>query len=224
MQSAEKYRGTAAIALLAFLATAGIATPSLAIDQEESLESIIAQAQEAVGGTHVASPLLETDQGVSASTTNVDVKVPQDGNGPVTVTAQGKDLAILMPSMFGDERVELLRGGVAAIGDVSDSVAGTIEATKNGVRLSTVINDSAAPTEYEYTFGNGVSPVILHDGSALLVEDRGGESIGRVAAPWAVDAEGMRYLHTSSSSKMCLFRSSNTGGQPIPSSQTLRCL
>jgi len=169
--------------LFASSTTASAATP------EPDLGDTIQAAQDAVGIADSGVSIEATADGLVSVGGASAVEAPQTADDPITVGGSTGELEVMLPTEFAGERAEVTESGDVVYGVSRDSSVGVVEATADGVRLSTVINDASAPTSYAYGFGAGVSPVVLADGSAIL-HDGGNVIVGVVATPWAVDANG----------------------------------
>lgn len=73
-----------------------------------------------------------------------------------------------------------------------DHVDLAVRALADGVRIQTVLNDSAAPTKYTYPLGDGVVPILNADGSIdLTVTDEDMTLVfAHIEPAWAYDANG----------------------------------
>ncbi len=89
--------------------------------------------------------------------------------------------------------------GDSTIAYEGDDTQTVVQPFSNGLRISTVLENSDAPTRYTYELPADVTPRLYTDGSAILESTFGdtgpdGESItlsyGMVGAPWATDANG----------------------------------
>jgi len=160
-----------------------------AVSTEPDVGEVLLQAQSVVGVEDSGVPIEPTADGLVSFASQSVVEAPRTAADPVLVTGVASEIEITLPQEFAGEDASVNEDGDVVYGDANDPSVGVVEATSDGVRLSTVINDAGAPSAYSYEFGEGVYPVVLADGSAVL-QDRADEIVGVVATPWAVDAQG----------------------------------
>lgn len=116
------------------------------------------------------------------------VVVLSDANGSVpSISLTLPDETSLADAQTAEDGT-VVYPGVGASADVAVQVI-----DDRAVQIQTVLDDPTAGTEFTYSFGEEVTPVIQDDGSALLVvgvDQDVSVVLGEVAAPWAVDATG----------------------------------
>lgn len=142
----------------------------------------------------------ENDNDISLKFEGGEVALPIDPLEPIVISSVGYNdhsLEISLP-----EEVDVTAPKVADSGmlvyDANDhsalegvSVAVQIDEDGGGVRVHTIIPNTAAPRSYTYDFGMPTDATTEHsdDGSIYFTTSEG-EWLGGVAAPWARDANG----------------------------------
>lgn len=126
------------------------------------------------------------------------IQVPLTSDIPMTVVASnGNSFTITLP--FGGDGtpapVELTAtsGAEVAVFD-NGNASWTVPVVKDAgaVQITTVIENSTAPLEYPYEFGNtGASQFLILDDGAVVLVDPAGMVTGWVGVPWAKDATGV---------------------------------
>jgi len=130
----------------------------------------------------------------------VATTLPADGDAPVTLdsttTAGTSPVTISLPVEVDGAAATVANDGTTVY-QGRDHTDVAVQALESGVRIQTILDDRRAPTRFEYTVGDNVTPVLEPDGSINLVVKSsnvgGAESVtvtGTIAAPWAVDANG----------------------------------
>jgi hypothetical protein len=135
-----------------------------------------------------ASPLGDATSaiGLSSTSSSVAVDAPRD---PAHGVRLGVGVTIGIPSA-SSAAVGVTAGAHRKI--YTDTAVGAdtvVEETPDGVRLLTVIDSAAAPSEYRYPveLKAGAALRLRRDGSVDIVSV-GGEIIASVGVPWATDA------------------------------------
>ncbi|WP_309615258.1 DUF2599 domain-containing protein [Salinibacterium sp.] len=159
-------------------------SPALAAETVD--EDGILQTLEAVSAEEGIFDDLATSEGHRAV-------VPTDPSESVgLVSTRGPDLEISLPfSEDAANAVELV-DAVRAYDNGNGSTTVPVSKSDGSVQITTVIEDSTAPTSYRYEIGSAEgSKLRLFKEGGVLIESTDGEYLGGVAAPWAYDANGI---------------------------------
>lgn len=180
---------------LTALAVALTATPASAADSESEaneIASIIGDA--APFSAEAAAPDGVSAAGVDFDIAQTEVTVPFEAEGLVSMDAAGTKIEVSLPAGLDVEDGVLAGDGTVVFAESGDGAHAAIQALEDGsVRLQTVLDGAEAPSTYAYNFGDGVELALNDDGSVTVFEEVTDEvavSVGRVEAPWAVDAVG----------------------------------
>lgn len=122
-----------------------------------------------------------------------DAGLPNDTSEPVVVTGGDIPLAVSLPAGIDAAVGEQAADGTVVYQSASDDIDVAAQVLGSGVvRIQTVIHDATAQHEFEYSIGNGYTPVTAADGSfwAYRFDERGSMNLYRIGEPWARDATG----------------------------------
>ncbi|MFV0634250.1 hypothetical protein [Demequina sp.] len=132
----------------------------------------------------------------SGEAATVDVEVPVDAGGSVTIKAgDGSKLEVSLPDEVTVADAQVADDGTVVYTDTGADAHAAVQTLDDGsVRLQTILeSDDASKT---FTCGLGdVIPVLLDDGSVELTQEVADgilTVVGTVDAPWAIDANGER--------------------------------
>lgn len=134
--------------------------------------------------------VVESDGGGFEATTEVgEVNFPEKSDEPIEIETVGGILGIKFP---GTEKEQgNLVGDSVAYPDVGEGLGVVVDATEDGVGVSTVIATPEAPHVIDYDFlvpDNGY--LQLEDEGSVSVRNGDGEVLNWIAQPWATDANG----------------------------------
>ena len=207
MRLTNKVRG-AAVAALAATALAAWAPPALASGPDgDAVDAarIAAKAVEiAIGHETGNVPFGEATSGseaVVAEGTDVAVVAPVNATEAIVVSSADDDslnVGISLPVTPSANGAEVIAGEAVYV----DDAAGTsfvVDAFTDGARVISVLESDRAMHEIPYNFSlpEGVEPRLQDDGSVLFQMAGDGTPdgiaawVGRLEAPWAVDAAGV---------------------------------
>lgn len=187
---------TTAVALVLVTALAG----SAAADVDRGVDAtgeLVADAAPDGAAVHVPQ---RAAAGFVAATSAGRVAIPSRPADTITVSpnAGGAHVTVTLPREATVGTGRSAQDGTVvypAADGATDVAAQALE--QGGVRLLTVTRDAGGPTSFTYDFGPGVVPVLEADGSVVLTAPAGPDGldgltveIARIAAPWAVDADG----------------------------------
>lgn len=202
-----------AVVIPTIILMCGTAIPAAASGEAMSEADALASLVELAAPTEELGSVIQVPEGVRMSSPESDVLVPRDATDPVQISnrqvnalardelvAAGlpadtviPDLEVALPPELAVEDSAVADDGTSVFPGDTGSMA--VQILEDGsVRMMAVLDDATAPLEHTYSFGEGVEPVQLADGSVDLVartEDGVGLSVGTVAPPWAVDANGV---------------------------------
>lgn len=151
-----------------------------------------------IEGQHVYAPLADLASRPNASTIlladdNIDVSVPETADAPITISDQstGETLSMTLDPTADDAGVEVLPGGHLSYESKNSYSTTPLVKEDGSVQVTTVIEDSTAPTEYRYkmTIPDNSTLEETASGGYMIVGETG-DYKGGIAPPWAVDAEG----------------------------------
>jgi hypothetical protein len=167
-------------------------TLAQAIDPEtaeikQSLEGIDGLLQES------SQVNLKSDQdsvGI-VKTNNSIIDIPKNPDEAVSLKTGDTEINITLPELEGAKEGKVIAKGVVAYASESD-FSNTVQANNDGsVRMTTIIDNPNAPTEYEYKVDlpAGGKIELQSYGSAVLY-DNSNTAISIISKPWAKDATG----------------------------------
>lgn len=133
----------------------------------------------------------DNDSAGIVKTKNSTIDIPKDADEPVNVKAGNTSINITLPELEGAKEGKVIAKGVVAYASESD-FSNTVQANNDGsVRMTTIIDNPDAPTEYEYKVDlpTGGKIELQSDGSAVLY-DHSNNAISIIEKPWAKDATG----------------------------------
>ncbi len=134
----------------------------------------------------------DSDSAITAQAEGVSVDIPKDPSEGVSLgMSGGPQIAISLPNADGAADAQKVAPGVVAYAADNGS-ASAVQAAEDGtVRMLTVIDNTDAPTAYDYkvTVPDGGHVELAPDGSALVLDDAG-QIVATAATPWAKDANG----------------------------------
>lgn len=138
-----------------------------------------------------ASVIAAEETGIEAQQ-NAQVDLPRRGSGAIALQSLvgNPDLSVGLP---GGLHEQARTGGTTstAFPSVDQTFSVTAESLATGARALIAIRSSAAPTEYRFEIeAEGGSTLVLDPSGAVEIRDGMGEPVGRVDAPWAIDASG----------------------------------
>ena len=157
------------------------------VEIKESLEGIEGLLQES------SQVNLKSDQDSAGivKTKNTTIDIPKNPDEAVSLKTGDTEINITLPELDKPQEGEIIAKGVVAYTSESD-FSNTVQANNDGsVRMTTIIDNPDAPTEYEYKveLEQGGKIEVQSDGSAIVYNNKQ-ELISIIAKPWAKDAEG----------------------------------
>ncbi|MEX0594866.1 MAG: hypothetical protein WD512_00065 [Candidatus Paceibacterota bacterium] len=124
-------------------------------------------------------------------TNNSIIDIPKNPDEAVNLKTDNTEINISLPELDNPQEGEIIAKGVVAYASESD-FSNTVQANNDGsVRMTTIIDNPNAPTEYEYRveLEQGGKIELQSDGGAIVYNNKQ-EPISIIAKPWAKDAEG----------------------------------
>ncbi len=157
------------------------------VEIKQSLEGIEGLLQES------SQVNLKSDQDSAGivKTNNSTIDIPKNPDEAVNIKAGGASINIMLPELDKPQEGAIIAKGVVAYASESD-FSNTVQANNDGsVRMTTIIDNPDAPTEYEYKVDlpAGGKIELQSDGSAVLY-DNSNTAISIIGKPWAKDANG----------------------------------
>lgn len=124
------------------------------------------------------------------------VDIPKRPDAPVKMETAGVEMEIKLPKVENAKEGEKVANGVVAYASESN-FSNAVQANEDGsVRMTTIIDDPTAPTEYEYEIGvEGefhLQKAINDEGKegVLVMNAEQTEVLKLVSPAWALDADG----------------------------------
>jgi hypothetical protein len=138
----------------------------------------------------------DNDSAGIVKTNNSTIDIPKNPDEPVNIKAGTTSINISLPELEGAKEGKVIAKGVVAYASESD-FSNTVQANNDGsVRMTTIIDNSDAPTEYEYKIGvKGefvLKEAVNEDGGKGVIVFNKDQSkiISIISPPWAKDANG----------------------------------
>jgi len=136
---------------------------------------------------------LKSDQDSAGivKTKNTTIDIPKNPDEAVSLKTGDTEINITLPELYKPQEGEIIAKGVVAYTSESD-FSNIVQANNDGsVRMTTIIDNPNAPTEYEYKveLEEGGKIELQSDGSAIVYNNKQ-KPISIIAKPWAKDAEG----------------------------------
>ena len=157
------------------------------VEIKQSLEGIEGLLQE----SSQVNLKADTDSVGMAKINNIIIDIPKNPDEAVSLKTGNTEINISLPELDNHQEGEIVAKGVVAYTSESD-FSNTVQANNDGsVRMTTIIDNPNAPTEYEYKveLEHGGKIELQSDGSAIVYNNKQ-EPISIIAKPWAKDAEG----------------------------------
>lgn len=127
---------------------------------------------------------------VDTTVATAHVVLPADAQGTVEVSRGGRDLTVTLPHPTTGDAAEEAAVGVVEYRNSEGFSSFPIVRDDASIRLTTVVMEPDAPTDYSYTMGGDVSHVMPSSDGYALFDDGTGLYTGAVVPSWAYDAEG----------------------------------
>lgn len=132
--------------------------------------------------------LRTSDDVITADLSEGEVTIPQSPAEPIRATAtDGTTFEISLPEAASESEAAVDQGSVTyEHGDDSASVV--FVNPDASVRITSVMDSEAAPTEFDYTY-DGLELVQFDDGGVVGYDQDGNLAV-TIALPWALDSNG----------------------------------
>ncbi len=176
-----------AVLLFASVGPAGAAeaTPS------DNLDAIAAVAPQVLS---TAANVTTAEEGVNVIASTVgetSIKIPGDPAAGIEVqTTAGEHVTIGLPFATAADHALVEQSGVVSFDNNNGSVTVPVVTENGGITINTIIDGPAAPQQYAYSLELPVGARLTKVGEQVLLTASGGEEIGLIDAPWALDANG----------------------------------
>lgn len=189
MKRAQQSR-TSYLALGAFVAGAlmlAVVNPAYGDDQGP-LDALEGADQTSVESA-VDMPV--TREGLAGTLGGISLSVPADPARGVSVAVGTGEIAIGLPfASAASDGVSEAPGTMTFDNNNGTDTVAVVQDTGR-LQVATVLNDSSAPTSYEYPIDLPAGASLLPSGKGIdVVENATGEVLGAFAEPWARDADG----------------------------------
>jgi hypothetical protein len=162
------------------------------VEIKQSLEGIEGLLQE----SSQVNLKADADSVGMAKINNTIIDIPKNPDEAVSLKTGNTEINISLPELDNPQAGEIVAKGVVAYASESD-FSNTVQANNDGsVRMTTIIDNPNAPTEYEYKVGvKGefiLKEVVNEDGEKGVIVFNKDQSkiISIISPPWAKDAEG----------------------------------
>lgn len=176
-------------ALALIMAPQALATQASAPTAPATANAV--QNTPAVTAGDVAITQSSGDSALLSSSRGATVDVARNPAKGVTLTSPAGRFNVGIPFAAQAAPGQTAGRDIAVYTGTGPAASTAVSATTDGARLSTVITDASAPTDYAYpiTIPNGGSVALNQDGTASVLDSSGSE-LATVGAPIATDANG----------------------------------
>lgn len=165
-------------------------TPEVFEDKFDSLEVTESEVQ----ASFTEERWIDADGGpVAVSVENVTT-VPLDASSPINISSEGIESSASISLPFGDatDTAEVSEDGTVIFDHDNGSSTVPVVKDDGSVQITTVIEDSSAPTRYAYpTDVEGLASIEETESGTLVFSDANGDFLAAIAPAWAKDAAGM---------------------------------
>ncbi|KFF58321.1 hypothetical protein JF66_19420 [Cryobacterium sp. MLB-32] len=140
---------------------------------------------------------------VDSAAPEVDVSVPSDSTQAIIVdVSDGTQLNFALPLEALTVDGELGNDGSTVYHGIGESADVSVQPLINGVRVSTILDDSSAGNEFSYPLEDGIDPEVNTDGTISLFQSieavdpetgtlvSASVEVAVIQQPWAVDSQG----------------------------------
>lgn len=137
-------------------------------------------------------PVAERATSFKAYGDDITITIPKDDAGKVVLasTEAGGQLSVGLPKGSDGADAVATDAGVVTYQDSLPSTDLAVEPFTGSVRVTTILADAGAPTEFRYPVDLQGGSLTLGEDAAVLVTAADGTATGGFAAPWAKDATG----------------------------------
>jgi hypothetical protein len=156
----------------------------------DTLAAVSAATPDTVAAAAAVPTTSAGETAIDATLDGTDVTVPVDPANGITIASEQNSVSIDLPFAADAEDATLERRGVVAYDNGNGSTTVPVVRHDGSVQINTVIEDSSAPTRYEYVLELPAGVVIQEAGGTLLLVAADGSLVGGVAPSWAKDARG----------------------------------
>jgi len=136
-------------------------------------------------------------ENVVAPNDDVSITVPLDASEPLMIEDNdpnsGMALEVQLPEEVRHQVGQVANDGSVIYSSPRGGTGAAIQILDDAsARVQTVTADASGPHSFTYSFGDGIKPILLEDGSIELVEEtaNGHISHATVDRAWAMDANG----------------------------------
>ena len=163
------------------------ATPDATAQVISEASALLTTAQQTTGS------LPEPDGSLTAFTSSGETTISSNPSDGISLESDklGATINIGLPNLRGaSDSTVAANGTVVYSTDESTSLA--VQPTATGVRLLSVLQDSSAPSSFDYDLDipDGATLALATDGGATIT-DAAGLEIAAVKTPWATDSNGL---------------------------------
>jgi hypothetical protein len=168
----------------------GDAASTVATTQDAVPTQVTASALQAATGDNPVDPT-QVGSALDTQAAGASISAPVDPASPLTYTAGGDSVQIQLPAAPSQADAQVANDGTIVYNGPGNQTDLAVQTTDDGLRLATIIQDSSAPTRYDFglSLPDGGSLQLMEDGGAVIL-DANGQPTTTVDAPWATDANG----------------------------------
>ncbi|WP_143459267.1 hypothetical protein [Leifsonia sp. ALI-44-B] len=179
------------VGVLTTLLTGGVVMPAAAHDPASAtVDALERVAPDALDGNVQAPTDGVDDIPFHAELAEGDVSLPTAVGAPVTIDTPEGGIKIELPFATNQATAQGIAPGVVAYDNANGTTTVSSVKQAGALQFTTVIETSAAPTEFSYDIAVPEGGSILEGTGGYFILDSDGEPVATIAAPWALDANG----------------------------------
>lgn len=185
---------TLAVISLALIMSASPVFAADDLQEQTAADTTAGQVENVAPSAPDSEPVAVAERASSftADGDNITITIPKDDAGKLVLasTETGSQLSVGLPKGSDGGDAVATDTGVVTYQDSLPSTDLAVEPFTDSVRVTTILQDGGAPTEFRYPVDLQGGSLILGEDGAVLVTDGAGAATGGFAAPWAKDATG----------------------------------
>lgn len=168
----------------------GVAPASAQIGPDDPLAAVLEATPETATNAAQIPTRASGEDAIDATVAGVDVALPVEPRGGITLTAEAESLSISLPFAESADPATVERSGIVSYDNKNGSTSVPIVTNDGVVQINTVISQPSAPTRYKYELTLPDGGQIVTANSGLVVVNADGDPVAHVAPAWAKDANG----------------------------------
>ncbi|CAN5269042.1 hypothetical protein BH09ACT1_BH09ACT1_12190 [soil metagenome] len=188
-------KSTRGVSLIGVVIVSLIASSGVAYASENPAEATADLVESAIASV----PVHEVDSAAPGA----EVSVPSSSTHAIIVdVSDGTQLNLALPTETATIDGELSNDGSTVYQGIGESADVSVQPLANGVRVSTILDDSSAGSEFSYPLGDGIAPEVNADRTISLFQSievgdpetgdlvSASVEVAIIQQPWAVDSQG----------------------------------